>query len=362
VRVALLSGANCIHTTRWANGLAAAGLDIHLISLHKLGHRLDDRVTLHTLPFSPPWGYFLAFRALKKLLNTIKPDLVNTHYASGYGTLSRLARCYPNLLSVWGSDVYDFPARSFIHRRLLKQNLKAATAIASTSRCMAVETAKNFDHKHVFITPFGVDDTLFRPADKPEQNKSKLVIGTVKVLQKKYGVDTLIEAFCLAWKQAGKPRDMLLEITGDGPEKASLEKLARELGVHQQVLFNGAVSHERVPEMLNRLDIYVALSRFDSESFGVAIIEASACGLPVIVSDADGPAEVVRDNVTGLVVEKEAPQKAAEALTLLINNEELRATMGQAGVNHVKQNYTWKCSVEDMLSSYEHVVALGSTK
>ena len=64
--------------------------------------------------------------------------------------------------------------------------------------------------------------------------------------------------------------------------------------------------------MLGGLDVYVALSRLDSESFGVAIVEAAACGCPTVVSDVSGPAEVVEDKVTGIIVPRDNPVEAAD--------------------------------------------------
>lgn len=358
VRVLLLSAASCIHTTRWANGLADAGVELHLATLHPLSHKLDERVVVHQLPFGSPFGYFLAVVALRKLIAALSPDLINTHYATGNGLLARLAGCRPNLLSVWGSDVYDFPLKSPMHRWLLGGNLRAATAIASTSYCMARATAKTFEHEHVFITPFGIDECVFKLTHKPADLSNKIVIGTVKTLKAKYGIDTLIEAFAIAWEKTGKPENLVLEITGDGPDRDKLEALTAQLGITELVTFHGAVSHEAVPNMLNRLDIYVALSRLDSESFGVAILEASACELPVIVSDADGPAEVVRKGVTGHIVPRESPEIAARAICELINDTNKRRKMGKAGREHVLKLYTWKKSVDLMLNAYQETIAL----
>jgi len=75
---------------------------------------------------------------------------------------------------------------------------------------------------------------------------------------------------------------------------------------------------------IGHLDVYIALSRLDSESFEVAILEASACGLPVIISDVNGLKEVTKDGETGLIVPKESPERAVEAMLRLSSNEKLR--------------------------------------
>src|SRR5690606_38202825 len=104
-----------------------------------------------------------------------------------------------------------------------------------------------------------------------------------------------------------------LRIVGDGPDRRELESRAAPLG--NAVQFVGAVPHDDVQQQLQLIDIYVAASR--KESFGVAVIEASACGLPVVVSDADGLSEVVDDGVTGLVVRGASPLALANAIELL---------------------------------------------
>lgn len=357
MRIVLLSGANCIHTARWANGLVQRGVEIHLISAHKNEHELDPNVRLYILNTQAPLGYFTNLFEVKALLKQIQPDLVNAHYATGYGLLARLVGFQSTLLSVWGSDVYDFPEKSFLHRRLLKGNLQAATAIASTSHCMARKTAETFQHSHMFITPFGIDENRFCYKEIARE-KTKLVIGTVKTLTSKYGIDTLIEAFALVVKNHTNPNQLVLEITGGGPDLDSLRALAISLDVEKQVVFHGAVSHERVPELLNCLDIYVALSRL--ESFGVAILEASACEKPMVVSDADGPAEVTIDGKTGFIVPRENPQAAADAILKLIKDEALRLQMGQAGRLHVLEHYTWDRSLDLMMDAYNKVINLQS--
>ena len=116
MKVLLLGGANSIHTLRWANGLAGKGVEVHLASIHPLQDELDSAVKFYRLPYSSPAGYVLAAPCLKRLLKKIKPDLMNAHYATGYGLLARLSGFKPTLLSVWGSDVYEFPKKSLIHK------------------------------------------------------------------------------------------------------------------------------------------------------------------------------------------------------------------------------------------------------
>lgn len=358
MKVLLLSPANNIHTIRWANGLVSKGLDVNVCSIHAIdpsNEAFASQVTVTVLQSKPPQGYFFAVKELKKVIALYNPDIMNAHYATGYGTLARLAGFHPYLLSVWGSDVYDFPRKSKIHQWFLRQNLQSATAIASTSHCMAQEVIKTVEPDHLFITPFGIDHKLFTPKRKINKDESKIVIGTVKTLEEKYGIGILIQAFALVRERLDNSK-VKLEIIGKGSQLNSLKQLAINLNIQEQVEFKGFIEHSALPENLNRFDVYVALSRL--ESFGVAVLEASACSLPVVVSDAEGLKEVVINDVTGFVVPKNDIELAAEQLIRLIQSTTLRESMGEAGREHVVNNYTWEESLHTMIQAYKEIISL----
>ncbi|MCZ2443338.1 MAG: glycosyltransferase [Flavobacteriales bacterium] len=358
MKIALISSASSIHTVRWANGLSDAGHQVHVISQHGACDSFVPTVQVHRFPFRGMLGYFLMVPAVRKLLKEVKPDVVSAHYASGYGTTARLVGVHPLVLSVWGSDVYDFPYKSPLHRWLVRKNLMAADSVASTSHCMAEQTRQIAPKLgEIFITPFGVDMQAYSDAPPLKTHNDKLVIGTVKTMAAKYGIDTLVKAFALLYKklaatQPGIAHKLELRLVGGGPQMNELQQLAKELGVADRTEFVGQVPHHKVPGELAQLDIYVALSRQESESFGVAIIEAGAARRPVVVSDTGGLQEVILNGKTGIVVPRENPQAAADAIEKLVLNAELRVQMGEAGRKHVEMHYSWDVCIKTM----EHVL------
>lgn len=357
MRVALLANAAALHTVRWANGLSELGVDVLLYSAHPFSSDLRPGIRQYSLSFRAPWSYFIAARQLRRLLNEVRPDLLNAHYASGYGTLSRLCGYRPLILSVWGSDVYDFPRKSRLHRRLIQQNLQHADVVCSISHAMASQCRSLCSHlRDVRVISWGVDTRQFRPMPN-RQPTSHITIGTVKVLTAKYGIDTLIRGFaiCRDTLRTTRPEiasQLRLRIVGDGPDRKKLAGLAKALGVDHVTSFVGAVQHDQVPTELGKLDVYVAVSRLDSESFGVAIVEASACGKPVVVSDAGGLPEVVIDRTTGFVVPRESQMALANKLVQLATDTDLREQLGQAGRSHVKRTYDWHVDLARMCNLY----------
>ncbi len=266
----------------------------------------------------------------------------------------------PYVVSVWGSDVYDFPANSRLNRQLVAANLSAADWVCSTSEIMAKQTASLCPGiEYISVTPFGIDVNAFQP--KPESKDPKVItIGTVKTLAPKYGIDILIRAFARVREQLARTDSehagrLRLLIVGAGPQRLPLETLAGELNVAGVTTFAGGVPHAEVADYLHRLDVYVAVSRF--ESFGVAALEASACGLPVVVSNVGGLPEVVVDEETGFVVERESVLATTAAIARLLDAPALRARMGEAGRNHVLAHYDWEKSVDRMEEVYARVLA-----
>jgi glycosyltransferase involved in cell wall biosynthesis len=290
---------------------------------------------------------------LKRAIQSFNPAIVHAHYATSYGLLGKLSQFQPLIISVWGSDVFEFPQSSFLHKYLLKSNLAAACRILSTSHVMAEETRKYLaPGKVVEITPFGIDLVQFYPS---EVNKGpEITIGTIKALMGVYGIDTLLRAFCLLQQRLP---DILVKlvIVGDGEDREKLIGLAKTMKINASVEFVGKIDHQKVPETLNSFDIFAALS--NHESFGVAVIEASACELPVVVSNAGGLPEVVENGVTGIVVPKRDAEKAAEALEKLVLDSELRKEMGEAGRKRIEKLYDWKNNVKQMIDIYKKVDA-----
>lgn len=357
LKIALLSAANSIHTVRWANALCARGHEVALFSLacHRAPAGAYDRhVRLIPLGGGGALDYWRCAAPLREALAALHPDILNAHYATGYGTLARLCGFRPLLLSVWGSDVYDFPKGGPVHRLILSRNLGAATAIASTSRAMAAQVRRVWPcEKPVYITPFGVDPSQFTPDEDETPFPGRFTVGTVRALEPKYGLPVLLHAFALMKSRLGRegtlpPGGLRLEIYGAGSQKKALEKLIRALGLSDEAALHGVIPHARVPGVLRTFDVFCAPSVLDSESFGVAAVEAMACGVPVVVSDADGLREVTVDGRTGFVVPKHDPVLLCNRLVTLAMDPALRGRLGRAGRDHVLKCYAWEDCVRAM--------------
>lgn len=367
MKVLLLSDAYSIHTVKWAKSLSKKGIEIAVFSLNfneneanpyqndinvKVYYCVNKNAKKRSSGFAK-LSYLSALPALKKAISEFKPDIVHAHYASSYGLLGALSGFHPYIISVWGSDVFDFPNISFLHKAVINYNLAKADRILSTSEVMAVETKKYTD-KEVIVTPFGIELDKFKPLKVNSLfDKNDIVIGTVKTLEEKYGIEYLIKAFAIV-KDKHKYLPLKLLIVGAGSLSTALKNLTYDLGIEKDTVFTGKIAHELVPVYDNMLSVSVSVS--NSESFGVAVIEASACGKPVVVSDVGGLPEVVKDGITGIVVPPRNPEKTAEAIEKLVLDDSMRKQMGAAGREHVAQFYDWNKNVEQMVDIYRGMI------
>ncbi len=348
--VVFLANAASIHTIRLALHLSKT----YSITILSFEEAKIDGVEVILLRSPVPgllrylWVIPFVWVALKKL----RPQILHAHYAGGYGLIGALSGFHPYVLSVWGSDIYQVPNNSVIRRRMLRFMLNSADYLCSTSIAMA-NAAQNYINRDFLITPFGINCDIYKPFELTRSSE-EFIIGTVKKLDKLYGVDRLLHAFALLCKQTSGAKLRLL-IVGDGDERASLIDLARALGVSSRVEFFGSARQEDVPLLLNRMTVYVALSR--SESFGVAVLEASACKLPVVVSDAGGLPEVVVDGETGFVIKDGDSTLAAAAIKKLIDDPILRERMGAAGQEFVRSRYRWENTVKKMEELYKRITS-----
>ncbi|NQT76961.1 MAG: glycosyltransferase family 4 protein [Bacteroidetes bacterium] len=366
-RVLFLADPYSVHTYKWATSLSEFGYKICIFSLRRLDENSFDygeeieiiHYVLSKDVLRQKSGsifklkYLGALRHLRKTIKNFKPSIIHAHYASSYGLLGALSGFHPLLISLWGSDIYDFPQRSYLHKRILKYNLSKADVVLSTSKAMADEAGK-YIQKPIEITPFGIDIDIFQPL-KTESvfGPEDIVIGTVKALEKIYGIDYLLRAFKLL-KQKHPSKSLKLLIVGEGSQKQQLIDLVSEFHLENDVAFPGWVRHEKLPAYINMIDVFVVLSR--SESFGVAVLEASSCGKAVVVSDAGGLPEVVKDKETGMVVPSGDVEAASQAIGSLITDEQLRMKFGNAGRKRVLEFYNWQDSVKQMADIYEKLI------
>jgi phosphatidyl-myo-inositol dimannoside synthase len=250
--------------------------------------------------------------------------------------------------------------RSRFKRRIARALLERAAVVVANSRwtgALAQEVLASHGlpalAADVRIVPLGTDPEHFRPVDSSAvRAKYGLDDGvwllTVARVHRVKGIDTVIKA--LPAIRAAFPRARYA-VAGAGPYRAEFEQLATSLGLGDAVRFLGPVGTDDLPGLYSAATLYVGASRRErdlNEGFGIAFVEASACGLAIVGGRTGGVPEAVKDGETGLLIEPDEPRAVADGVCRLLGDTPLRERMGAAGRHAAVTYFNWARVVQDL--------------
>jgi len=208
--------------------------------------------------------------------------------------------------------------------------------IADSSKL--VKIAPGIDVKH--FSPSEIDLKLI---EKYKLQNRRVIVSVGRLVHRK-GQDKLIEAMPEILK---KYPDAVLLLVGQGPIKSMLDKLIRHHGLENHVIFTGRIQFADLPKYIQLGEIFAMPSRdrffgLEVEGLGIVYLEASACGVPVIVGKSGGAPDAVIENKTGLTVDGTSSKEIAEAVCKLLSDTKLAKQMGDEGRKWVVENWRWE--------------------
>jgi D-inositol-3-phosphate glycosyltransferase len=209
----------------------------------------------------------------------------------------------------------------------------------------------------IVVEPLGVDLGVFQPVDRDEARRllglgdgpTVLFVGRIEPLK---GLDLLIKAL----GELDGPFTLLV-VGGDDRASGLLSELrleAGKLGIERQIVFVGAVQHDRLPLYYSAADVCVVPSYY--ESFGLVAVEAMACGTPVVASRVGGLTSTIRDGVTGYLIPWRCPEPFTERLETLLANSELRDNLGSAA-RKAAEDFGWERVADGIAALYNSLLA-----
>jgi glycosyltransferase involved in cell wall biosynthesis len=284
-------------------------------------------------------------------------DLVHLHLPNPLASLAYLASGHPGRLVItWHSDIVRQQTISRMIRPLEEAILKRAGAlIASSPNYVESSPVLSRNRARCRVIPFGINAEAFRACDGETVAKIRrrygphIVLAVGRMVYYK-GFEHLISAMA---KVGGH-----LLIVGDGPLRPQLERQAFDTGVMDRITFLGRVSQDEVVAYYHAADVFVLPSVARSEAFGIAQLEAMACGKPVVNTRlASGVPYVSVDRITGLTVAPADADELAQALRRLLDDPYLRGKYGAAGARRVRDEFSVERMAELTLGVYHEVVA-----
>ncbi len=289
------------------------------------------------------------FRELRRLVRRFRPDVLHIDeepYNLAAALACRDARDYgaAPVFFAWQNLTRRYPLPV---RWIENYVLNCADGIAGTERAQQVLFSKGHRRASVVIPQFGVDPDLFAPNVKPGSSE-QFVVGYAGRLVPEKGVDVLVRAV------GAIDGDSILRVAGSGPSMAQLRRLDTEVNVE----FVGGVASENMPSFYQGLDVFVLPSvgrKGWTEQFGRAAVEAMACGVPTIVTDAGELPSVVGDG--GVIVPAGDVDALTTMLRMLRDDPGRRRELAVVGRERVLRRFTTTAVGQATASFYRAVVS-----
>jgi glycosyltransferase involved in cell wall biosynthesis len=361
MRICYVADGTSIHTQKWVNYFARKGYETHLICW-KVMPGYENKVNIHLLTRLAPqiWiaSQYLSFLfwilQVRRLINRIKPDIVDGHYITVYGFLAACSGCHPLVISAWGSDVLIHPKRNFVFRATTKYTLRKADLVTCDSEVardglikLGTEPAK------IKVILKGVDTQQFSRRRANEKLKTRLGISgapaivSTRSLEPIYNVEMLIRVIPLVLKHAPEVKFV---IAGDGKQRKYLENLVISLGVSDTIRFVGRVLNSELPDYLASSDIYVSTSLSDSAP--VSLQEAMACQLAPVVTDIPANRAWIEDSKNGFIVPANDIKALADKIVCLVRDKKLREEFGIANRRIIQERAEYEKEMSKMEKAY----------
>ena len=356
-------GGSGVIATELGKALAKRGHQIHFISYalpFRLTHYIEN-IVFHEVELSnyPLFEFPLYSLALASKMVEVATyenlDLFHVHYAIPHATSAYLAKQILNekmdvkvITTLHGTDITLVGLEpSFLS--LVKFSTEQSDGVTAVSRFLKEKTLINYSiEKDIEVVPNFIDTEIYKPnkdgafREHIAPNGEKIIVHTSNFRQVKRVTDTI-----KVFEQVVKEIPSKLVLVGDGPDRSECERLCRELHLCDHVKFLG--KQDALVEILNAADVFLIPSQ--SESFGLAALEAMACGVPVVSTSVGGLPELVRHNETGYIAEIGDISRMAKYIVDLFSNEKKHKLFAENSRKRAVENFD-KSIVVPMYENY----------
>lgn len=341
-------GGSGVLATELGMALSEKGHEIHFIS-YQQPVRLSfhpniyyHEVTVENYPLFdfPPFETALT-STLVHVINNNNLDLLHVHYAIPHASAAYFAREIlkkqgkeiPFITTLHGTDI-TLVGRDPTYAPVVSFSINESDAITAVSNNLREETYHHFRiEKPIEVIPNFVDTSRFHQTNKEHFKKmlapsGEKILAHVSNFRKVKRVEDVIRIF----EKVREAIPCKLLMIGDGPERQNVEELCRGLKICHDIRFLG--KQEQMDEILNITDLFILPSQY--ESFGLAALEAMACGVPVISTNAGGLPEINIDGKTGFLSEVGDVEDMARHAVFILNDEKTLESFKRAAILHAK--------------------------
>jgi glycosyltransferase involved in cell wall biosynthesis len=346
-----------VHDHRFLTALVNSNYQVFYLRLEARQHALEERALPRGVeqidwaggrrPFR--WVDFPRLLSdLKKVLNLVKPDLVQAGPLQTAALLVALTGYQPLVSMSWGYDLLIDAERNPFYRWATRYSLgKSAAMVGDCTTIRKKAVAYGMADERIVTFPWGIDLQQFTPGEKNPKRETFTLLST-RSWEPIYGMDILAQAFVMA---AHRQPSLRLIMLGNGSMKDRLRQTFQEAGVLGQVEFPGQIGQAELPPFYHRADLYVCASHSDGTS--ISLLEALASGRPVVLSDIPGNREWVTPGLQGWLFPDGDAQLMAQCIQHAVENRPQLIEMAIAARRLAEQRADWNKNFSELFKAHD---------
>lgn len=351
------------HDHRFLSSLARTSHEVFSLRLERRSRQLEDR----PLPYqvrqvrwrggAKPTGWrdlpFL-WLDLKRVLREVKPDLIHAGPVPNVAFLAALSGFRPLVSMSWGSDLLRDIDQDARLRHAARFALNHSDVLVGD--CLAVQrkaVQMGFPAERVVLFPWGVDLEQFSPGTDLELQErmgwqDAFVCLSLRSWEPVYGVDVIVRGFIRA---AGLVPELRLILLGSGSQSGIIREIIRKSGLEDRIYLAGQVTNDQLARYYRSADLYLSASHSDGTS--VSLMEALACGRPVLVSDIAGNREWIENSPAGWLFPDGGDAALAEGILKAYRERKNLSAAGNAARQLAEERADWSKNFQKLLVGYQ---------
>ena len=367
MRLCYVANPHSIHTQRWLRHFVQLGHKVHLLGVSPsqaplpadalpsavVFHDLTARANVQKLRFLI-WGLLA-----RRIVRRIQPDLLHAHQVAGAGWVGVATGFHPFVVTAWGSDLLVGPKRSRSQRFLARQVLQRADRIWCVSEELAqAARALGAGLDRITVAPLGVNTEVFCPAPEeaggrqPRNLEKRPVVLSLRAMRPIYNPLDIAQAIPLVLAEVPQALFFVRTYGHDPGLLAQFRTIIADHGVADAVQYIGDLADDRAIADLYRLAA-VGLSVAASDGTPVSVLEAMACGLPMVASDLTSLREWIRNGENGMLVPVGDVEALADAIIQLLREPQTRARFAEHSLSLVRDRASFETEMAKVEAQYD---------
>lgn len=366
MKICYISNPGNIHTYRWVSWFSRRGHDISLICDAPLVqperyagircYNLPGRMNLHVFKYLAwiPW--------VRAILKQTRPEILHAHRVTGAGWLGAFSGYHPLVLTPWGSDLYRYPQHSPLARWLTHYVMGKADAITADSKDLYNQAIYyGAKPQQWAIVQWGVDLQAFQPTTDRQAIRRQFgitgdpVILSPRSVKRVYNLHVILEAIPLVRRELPDATFIFREYNSDPVYKSSLLQSIKTLDLERAIHWIGEVEYPgEIANLYQASDVVVSVAEVDGTP--VSVLEAMACGVPVIASDLPSLREWITPGENGLLVSASDPQSLAQAIIQLSKDKDLQEKFHRESLAIIRVRGDHEKEMSKMETIYQDII------